>query len=83
MGNGFGSLNFVSGCFWVVACLDFQFVAVERDDFACADFGGFARFGCAVTLHLPCGNQGFGLPAALGKPCEFEQVAQGDVVLVF
>lgn len=53
--------------------------AVQLDDFAGADFGGFAGFGCAVAADAALGNPGFGLAAALGEAGEFEQVAQGDV----
>ena len=52
---------------------------VQLDDFAGADFGGFAGFGFAVAAHAAFGDPGFGLATAVGQAGEFEQVAQGNV----
>lgn len=69
--------------FRVVSIGNFQARAVKLDDFAAAYFGGFAGFGFAVARHQPFGNQRLRLSAAFGKSGQFQEVAQGDVFVVF
>lgn len=56
-------------------------VVIQLDDFTGTDFGGFAGFGFAVAADAALGNPDFGLAAAAGEAGEFEQVAQGDVLV--
>ena len=43
----------------------------------------FAGFGFAVAQHQPFGDKRLRLPAAFGKSGQFQEVAQGDVFVVF
>jgi hypothetical protein len=61
----------------------FDAAAGKFDALAGADFGSFAGFGLAVAPHFSGGNGAFGGAAALGQAGGFEQIAQGDVLVVF